>query len=224
MQSLAVSRMKSLLSYTSPFSSVTEQYKSTRTNLYFLMKNTGSKILLVSSPSKGEGKTTTLVNLAIAMVKGNEKVLIIDANFRYPAIHSTFKLSNNEGFLDVLKGTVSFTRAVHHTHIKNLDVLTSGELSPSSLEVINSQTVSAFLENITEKYDRIVIDAPPVLEAAEATFLASKSDGVVLVTNRYVTKLEDFAKTKRALEVAKVNLLGVVLNEKKRSKLADYFF
>jgi capsular exopolysaccharide synthesis family protein len=158
------------------------------------------------------------------MVKGNERVLIIDANFRNPAIHSIFHFTNKEGFLDVLKGTISFERTVHHSHIKNLDILTSGELNPSSLEVINSHTVSEFMKDILEKYDRIVIDAPPVLEAAEARFLASKSDGVILVTNRYVTKIEDFAKAKRALEVADANVLGVVLNEKARSRWIDYFF
>jgi capsular exopolysaccharide synthesis family protein len=188
------------------------------------MKHAGSKILLVSSPIKGEGKTTTIVNLAISMSKGNEKVLLIDANFRNPSIHSIFQLPNQTGFLDLLKGRVSFEETVQCTPIGNLDVLTTGDLSPSSLEVINSHTVSDFFGDIMQQYDRILIDAPPVLEAAEARFLASRSDGVILVTNRYVTKLEDFAKAKRALEVANANLLGVVLNEKSRTKWKEYFF
>jgi capsular exopolysaccharide synthesis family protein len=210
--------MKSLLSFTSPFSKVAEQYKSTRTNLFFLMKNTGKKILLVTSTHKGEGKTTSALNLAIAMAKGDERVLVIDANFRNPSVHAAFNQPNENGFLDVMKENITFEEAVHSTYIKDLDVLMCGDLSASSLEVINSNRIASFLEEISNKYDRIVIDAPPVLEAAEARFLASRCDGVIMITNRYVTKMEEFAKAKRALEVANANVVGVVLNEKKRSK------
>jgi capsular exopolysaccharide synthesis family protein len=223
-KSLTVSRLKSLLSFTSPFSKITEQYKSTRTNLFFLMKQTGGKILTVTSPNKGEGKTTTLVNLAVSMAKGNEKVLIIDANFRNPCLHTIFKLPNQSGFLDVLKEDVLLENAVYTTHIKNLHVLISGELTPRSLEVINSQKIADFFTEVTEGYDRILIDAPSVLEAAEARFLASKSDGVIMIAHRYVTKQEDFAKASRALKVAKANIIGTVLNERSRYQLEHYFF
>jgi capsular exopolysaccharide synthesis family protein len=214
-KTLSVSRMKSLIAHTSPFSKVAEQYKSARTNLYFLMKNSGKKILLVTSTHKGEGKTTSVINLAISMAKGDERVLVIDANFRNPSIHSVFNRPNQTGFLDVLKETVVFEDVVYSTYINDLDVLMCGDISASSLEVINSNRIAAFLEEISDKYDRIVIDAPPVLEAAEARFLASRCDGVIMITNRYVTKMEEFATAKRALEVANANVVGVVLNEKK---------
>jgi capsular exopolysaccharide synthesis family protein len=209
--------MKSLVTYSSPFSKVAEQYKSSRTNLFFLLKETGSKILLVTSTHKGEGKTTSVVNLAISMAKSDEKVLIIDANFRNPSIHNIFRMPHLKGFLDVLKEDTTFNDAVYETYINDLDVLVCGDLTASSLEVINSNKISAFLEEIHQKYDRIIIDAPPILEAAEARFLASKCDGVIMIANRYVTKMEEFAKAKRALEVAEANVVGVILNEKKRS-------
>ncbi|MDR7073376.1 CpsD/CapB family tyrosine-protein kinase [Fictibacillus barbaricus] len=217
-------KMRSLLSYTNPYSSIAEQYRSTRTNLYFLTKKGGRKILLVTSPRKGAGKTTTLVNLAISMVKGNEKVLIIDANFRNPSIHTILKLQNRRGLIDVIKGIQTFENAVHQTYIEGLDVLTSGDTRTSALEELGTTAMTELLEILSNKYDAILIDAPSVLEAAEARFLASKSDGVILITNKFVTKIEEIVKTQKALEVAKANIIGVVLNEKNNSWLEEYFF
>lgn len=223
-RSLAVSRMKGLVLSLSPFSKVAEEYRSTRTNLYFLMKNKGSKSLVVTSAKKAEGKTTSVTNLAISMAKGNEKVLIVDANFRRPFIHTIFNLPNQLGFLDVLKGTLPMKEVMYHSYVPNLDVLTSGDLSSNSLEVINSQRIITFLEEVSQHYDRIIIDAPPILEAAEVRFLASRSDGVILISCKNKTKIDEFAEAKRALEVAGANLIGVVLNEKNQSLLDGYFF
>jgi capsular exopolysaccharide synthesis family protein len=217
-------KMRSLLSYTNPFSSIAEQYRSTRTNLYFLTKKSGKKILLFTSPKTGAGKTTTLINLAISMVKGNEKVLIIDANFRNPSIHTLLKLHNRTGLIDVLKGIHPFENVVHQTYIEGLDVLTSGDTRTSALEELGTDRMTDLLNTISSNYDTVLIDAPSVLDAAEARFLASKSDGVILITNKYVTKIEEIAKTQKALEVAKATIIGVVLNEKNNSLLEEYFF
>jgi capsular exopolysaccharide synthesis family protein len=217
-------KMRSLLSYTNPFSSIAEQYRSTRTNLYFLTKKSGKKILLFTSPKTGAGKTTTLINLAISMVKGNEKVLIIDANFRNPSIHTLLKLHNRTGLIDIVKGIHPFEEVVHQTYIEGLDVLTSGDTRTSALEELGTDRMTELLNDISSKYDTILIDAPSVLEAAETRFLASKSDGVILITNKYVTKIEEIAKTQKALEVANANIIGVVLNEKNHSVLEEYFF
>lgn len=216
--------MRSLLSYTNPYSAIAEQYRSTRTNLYFLTKKSEKKILLVTSPKKGAGKTTTLVNLAISMVKGKEKVLIIDANFRNPSIHTILKLPNRSGLVEVLKDILTFEKAVHHSYIEGLDVLPSGDTRISALEELGTIRMTELLAGIVQNYDTILIDAPSVLEAAEARFLASKSDGVILITNRYVTKIDEIIKTQKALEVAKANVIGVVLNEKNNTFLEEYFF
>jgi capsular exopolysaccharide synthesis family protein len=217
-------KMRSLLSYTNPYSSIAEQYRSTRTNLYFLTKKSGKKILLVTSPKKGAGKTTTLINLAISMVKGNERVLIIDANFRNPSLHTILKLHNRTGLIDILKGDYSYENVVQQTYINGLEVLTSGDTRTSALEELGTNGMTELLNTISKYYDTVLIDAPSVLEAAEARFLASKSDGVILITNRYVTKIEEIVKTQKALEVAKANIIGVVLNEKNNSLLEEYFF
>jgi capsular exopolysaccharide synthesis family protein len=217
-------KLRSLLSYTNPYSSIAEQYRSTRTNLYFLTKKSGKKILLVTSPKKGAGKTTTLINLAISMVKGNERVLIVDANFRNPSLHTILKLHNRKGLIDVLKGDYSYEEVVQHTYIEGLDVLTSGDTRTSALEELGTKKMTDLLNTISANYDSVLIDAPSVLEAAEARFLASKSDGVILITNKYVTKIEEIAKTQKALEVAKATIIGVVLNEKNNSFLEEYFF
>jgi capsular exopolysaccharide synthesis family protein len=217
-------KKRSLLSHTNPYSIIAEQYRSTRTNLYFLTKKSGKKILTVTSPRKKAGKTTTLMNLAISMVKGNEKVLIIDANFRNPSIHAILKLNNNTGLIDVLRGNYGYEDVVHKTHIEGLDALTSGDTRLGTLEELGTNKMTELLKAASSEYDTVLIDAPSVLEAAEARFLASKSDGVILITNRYVTKFDDITKTKKALEVAKANIIGVVFNEKSNAFLESYFF
>jgi capsular exopolysaccharide synthesis family protein len=217
-------KKRSLLSHTNPYSIIAEQYRSTRTNLYFLTKKSEKKILTVTSPRKGAGKTTTLMNLAISMVKGNEKVLIIDANYRNPSIHTTLKLNNNTGLVDLLRGNYSFQEVVHKTHIEGLHVLTSGDTRISTLEEVGTNKMTELLNVVSTEYDTVLIDAPSVLDAAETRFLASKSDGVILITNRYVTKSDEIIKTKKALAVAKANIIGVVLNEKSNAFLESYFF
>lgn len=217
-------KKRSLLSHTNPYSIIAEQYRSTRTNLYFLTKKSKKKILTVTSPRNGAGKTTTLMNLAISMVKGNEKVLIIDANYRNPSIHTILKLNNNTGLVDLLRGNYSFQEVVHKTHIEGLHVLTSGDTRISTLEELGTNEMTQLLNAVTSDYDTVLIDAPSVLDAAETRFLASKSDGVILIINRYVTKSDEIIKTKRALEVAKANIIGVVLNEKSNAFLESYFF
>jgi capsular exopolysaccharide synthesis family protein len=217
-------KKRSLLSYTNPFSPIAEQYRSARTNLYFLTKKSQKKVLLISSPKKGDGKTTTLVNLAVSMARGKEKVLLMDANFRNPSIHSIFKIPNHTGLVDVIKGVHAFDNVVHQSYIPGLDLLTSGDIRLGTLEDLGTEEMTELLKEVSDQYDTILIDGPPVLEAAETRFLASKSDGVILLVNRYHTKIDEIEKAKKSLEVAKAHIIGVILNEKSNAFIEEYFF
>lgn len=203
---------RNLITYSNPDSLISEQFRTLRTNIHFATGGMRS-ILLVTSPCSREGKSTAAANLAVSMAQQNEKVLLIDANLREPAIHIIFKIANTEGLTEVLIGKTSFEEAVRKTEIGKLALLTSGQMASNPAELLGSQEMQEMLQTALQEYDFILIDSPPVLEVTDTKLLANKSDGVILVLSQGQTELGKAAEAKKALEFAKANLFGVILNE-----------
>ncbi|WP_423409226.1 CpsD/CapB family tyrosine-protein kinase [Heyndrickxia sp. MSNUG] len=203
---------RNLIVYSNPDSIISEQFRTLRTNVHFL---TGGKksILLLTSPSSGEGKSTAAANLAVSMAQQKEKVLLIDANLRDPDVHFIFKISNNIGLADVLAGRVGLEDTVYHTEIGNLSILTSGQLDSNPAELLGSESMQILFQKALLEYDVIIIDSPPVLEVTDTKLLANKSDGVILVISEGRTGLEKATEAKKALEFARSKIFGVILNE-----------
>ncbi|MEH7444058.1 CpsD/CapB family tyrosine-protein kinase [Bacillus sp. JJ1122] len=206
------SQKRNLIVYSNPDSIISEQFRTLRTNVQFL---TGGKksILLLTSPSSGEGKSTAAANLAVSMAQQKEKVLLIDANLRDPDVHFIFKISNNKGLADVLAGRVDLEDTIYHTEIGNLAILTSGQLDSNPAELLGSESMQTFFQKALLDYDLIIIDSPPVLEVTDTKLLANKSDGVILVISEGRTGFEKAAEAKKALEFARAKIFGVILNE-----------
>lgn len=203
---------RNLIVYSNPDSIISEQFRTLRTNVQFL---TGGKksILLLTSPSSGEGKSTAAANLAVSMAQQKEKVLLIDANLRDPDVHFIFKISNNKGLADVLAGRVDLEDTVYHTEIGNLAILTSGQLDLNPAELLGSESMQTLFQKALLEYDLIIIDSPPVLEVTDTKLLANKSDGVILVISEGRTGFEKATEAKKALEFARAKIFGVILNE-----------
>jgi capsular exopolysaccharide synthesis family protein len=199
-----------------PESLISEQYRSIRTNLQFINGIKRSQSILITSPNNGEGKSTTAVNLAISLTQQKERVLLVDGNISKPSLHNTFNLNNTSGLIDVLNKEVSFETTISKTEIIRLDVLPSGPSLKNSVELIGSETMFELMKELLIKYDYVIIDAPPVLELSDTKILANLCDGVVLVIKSEKTEIKKALEAKRFLELAKANIIGVVLNEKGR--------
>lgn len=204
----------SLITYSNPDSIISDQFRTIRTNIKFLPVKRKNRVILITSPGKGDGKSTTTANLAVSMAQQNEKVLLIDANLREPTIHKMFTITNQVGLTDLLTNKASFNEVVCKTGIGKLDVLTSGSTFLNPAELLESQRMTAFLQVIGSSYDIILIDSPPVIKSTETRVLANQSDGVVLVINRKKTKLGKMAESRKLLELVDAKLVGAIINEK----------
>jgi capsular exopolysaccharide synthesis family protein len=202
-----------LITSSYPASIISEQFRMIHTNIKFSMAGENSKIFLITSPSDGEGKSTTAANLAITIAQQKEKVLLIDANLRKPALHTFFKTDNAHGLSDVLNGKISFYDAIIHTEIGRLDLIQGGQIPYNPVELLGSQMMQEILKTALRSYHTILIDSNAILDVTDSKLLANQCDGVVLVIQNGKTKFEKAAEAKKVLEFAKAKLVGVVMNQ-----------
>lgn len=207
-----------------PKSSISEQYRTIRTNIQFSYLDGELKTLLVTSAGPGEGKSTTSANLAVVFAQQGKKVLLVDADLRKPTAHYTFTLLNTAGLSSVITKNATMEEAVEEGGVDNLYVLSSGPIPPNPAEMLDSNAMDEFMAEAKENFDLIIFDSPPILAVTDAQILANKCDGSVLVISSEKTEREMAIKSKELLETAKGKLLGVVLNNKKQRESGYYYY
>ena len=195
-----------------PRSPAAEAYRALRTNLQFSSLDTDLRTILVTSTGPGEGKSTTLANLAVVMAEGGERVLAVDCDLRRASLHTLFGLDNSRGLTNLFLNEDAGPLPVQETGVPNLQVLTSGPHKPNPSQLLGSHAMVRVLDMLRNAADVVLFDAPPVLAVTDATLLATRMDGVVLVVDAGATR-RDLARRARAqLEKVNARLLGVVLN------------
>ncbi|MFC4322633.1 CpsD/CapB family tyrosine-protein kinase [Litchfieldia salsa] len=215
---------RSLVSLKNPKSPIAEQFRTIRTNIEFSSVDHEMKKIMVTSSGPAEGKSTTTNNLAVVFAQQGKRVLLVDADLRKPTAHYSFRLENHTGLSNVLTRQSTFDRAVRETEQENLFVLTSGPVPPNPSELLGSKRMAELLEEITEIFDIVIFDTPPVLAVTDAQILANKCDGVVLVTSSGRTENEAALKAKELIESAKGKLIGAILNNKKAKDSQYYYY
>lgn len=212
-----------LITERNPKSPVSEAYRSLRTNIQFSSVDEQMKVLMVASAQAGEGKTTTVSNLAVAYAQEGKKVLLIDADLRKPTIHEAFAVSNRTGLTHLLINQYSIAEVVKESSIPNLSVIPSGPIPPNPSEILASKRMLSLLVELKELYDVILFDTPPVLAVTDGLIIGSMVDGVILIVNSGRVKRELVRKAKANLEHVKARVLGVLLNNKTRSEAEEYY-
>lgn len=207
-------KKEGLVTYFAPNSKISEQYRAIRTNLQFASVNRKAQTIVVTSPGSGEGKSITTVNLAVSIAQQGEKVLVVDANLRNPAIHKIFTLENTIGMTNILIGKATLEGAVMQTEVGNLSVLTSGPVPFNPAELLSSVPMEHLIQKAMEQYDFILFDSPSVLDVTDTSVLADQCDGVVLVISCNHTANEDAVEAKRILSFTRGRLVGAILNNK----------
>lgn len=215
---------RSLITKVSPKSPISEQYRTIRTNIQFSSVDEALRSIVITSTGPGEGKSTTVANLAVVFAQQGKKVLLIDADLRKPTVHYTFQMINSVGLTNVLTRQISFNEAIRETDVENLHILTSGPIPPNPSELLASNAMKKLLEDTKEYFDLVLFDAPPILAVTDAQVLANLTDGSVLVTSSGSTDKDAAIKAKDLLKNAKAKLLGAILNNKKITNDASYYY
>ena len=207
---------------------IVESYKSARSNIMFSLSAEDQKAFAVTSHSKGEGKSTVSSNIAISFSKMERRVLLIDCDLRRPNIHNIFKLENKEGFSNVIGKMAEFEDVVKRDVLPCLDILTSGTIPPNPSELICSPRFDKLLKDVSDDYDYIIFDTPPIGVVSDALLLKDKLAGYVVVLRERSTTHGDIQKLLESIKLADTKILGFVkvgcTHTKKRSGRGYYYY
>lgn len=213
-----------LVTINEPYGIVTEEYNKLRTLILSLTNSEPRQnTLLVTSAVPNEGKTLTAVNLALSMARSTDHtVLLIDADFRRPSIHTLFDIEEGPGFVQCLRDNLPFEQALVKTGLGKLDILPAGEKLDDPLELISSKNMQRIVKEIKERYsDRYVIfDSPPVLPFADARVLAALMDGTIFVTREKHSRINQVKEGLATLLDSQV--LGVLCNDTSQAVGSNY--
>ena len=195
-----------------PRSPSAEAYRLVRANLDISRRGREVRVILVTGPHAGEGASTVASNLAVALAEAGRTVALVDGDLRTPSLHLTFGLTGDRGFVHLLRDLLPTTRVAQATRVPNLDLVAAGPEVPNPAELLSSPELPAVVARLGERYDTVVIDAPPLLGFADASILGSVADGVILVVRLGETKRADAVRAVEALKALGTPVLGAVIN------------
>ncbi len=201
-----------------------EAYRVLRTNVLFTRKDEKANCITVVSGGAGEGKSTTILNLATVFAQNGNKVLLVDSDLRRPSLHKRLGLTNSLGLTNYLLGQNKLEEVVQTTSLENLHFLPSGRLPSSALGILNSPQMKDFIKEAKSRYDFVFFDAPPIMGVSDATVLASGADLAILVIQyrKYPQSLA--IRSRQMVEKVGGRLLGVVLNNINLASDASYYY
>ena len=191
---------------------IQEAYNTLRTNIRFAIPGEGCKRLCLTSGLASEGKSTTILNLAISFAETGSKVLLIDGDMRRPSLARLLIEKVSPGLSNVLAGLCDAADAIHHDVKPNLDVLFAGEIPPNPLELLGNPRMKKLIEDMSQVYDYILVDTPPVSIVSDACEVANVTDGVLFLARQNETDKEAVIRGVKQLELSNSRLLGFVLN------------
>jgi capsular exopolysaccharide synthesis family protein len=193
-------------------SSVVEAYRMLRTSVLLSAAGSPPKIILFTSGQPGEGKTTTAINTAISLSQLGSSVLLIDADLRRPTVHRVFKMNHSQGLSTYLSRQVEIDPLIHKLWVPNLSVLPCGPIPPNPAELISSERMRDGLKALSEKYDHILIDSPPLINVTDPVILSTMVDGVILVVQAGRSTRDVVRRARHELSSVGAKIFGVVLN------------
>ena len=213
--------MSDLITISNPKSPVAEAYRTLRTNIQFSNIDGNLQTICVTSSGPGEGKSTTISNLAETFAQAGNRVAIIDCDLRKPRLHRIFKLTNTKGVTTLLSGQSEIEDVIQVAG-SDLTVITSGPIPPNPSELLGSKRMKDLLEVLKKRYDIVLIDAPPVGLVTDAAILSAIVDGIILVVASGKTDIDGAKRAKKLLENVGARILGVTMTMIPVSKKGYY--
>lgn len=204
-------------------SNIAESYRKLAANIEFANIDKNIKTIMLTSSLPGEGKSTTVRNLAYIMSESNKKILILDLDLRKPTIHKKFHISNNRGLIDLLMNKDDYKNYLHNID-KNLDVITTGKIPSNPSEIINSKAIKELIKELSNYYDYILLDTPPIALFSDPIAISTFSDAVILAIAHAQTEIDIAKKSIMSLKRVNANIIGTVLNKISISKNNKYYY
>lgn len=214
---------RNILSKNSSFAAQ-EAYRTLRTNVRFAVNSNGCKKICITSGSAGEGKSITLLNFAISVAEAGQKVILIDADLRRPALDRLLVEKATPGLSNVLAGLVETGDAIHKDIYENMDVMFSGDVPPNPAELLSSDRMRQMIDKLSLQYDYILVDTSPVNIVSDACEVANLLDGVLLLVRQNKAKKDEVKQAVTRLQLTGAKLLGYILNDAALQKQKDYSY
>lgn len=193
---------------------IKESYKKARTNIAYSIVKKGCKMISFTSSAKSEGKTITSVNIAIALAQQvDTKVLIIDCDLRRPRVQSVLEIPVSKGITNYLNFECEISDIIYNSKMDNLDAICCGTIPPNPSELLASDNMKDLVKELSNKYDYIIFDTPPIGVVIDALPIIKQTDGVVVVVRDNVTDITDYKKTIEILKRSEANIIGVIFND-----------
>lgn len=203
-------RKTAAISFRDSNSGIAEAFRKLRTNLSFLAVDNPPRVIVVTSSVPEEGKSTTAINIALALAEADYNVVLVDGDMRRPMVHKYLDLVGTVGLSTVLSGAVSVTEAVQEMKFAGLSVLTAGVKPPNPSELLGSQVSQKVLAELASRFDYVIVDSSPLLAVTDAAILAANSDGAIIMARFGQTKRQQLKDAVGALSDVDANLLGAV--------------
>ncbi|MDH5674596.1 MAG: polysaccharide biosynthesis tyrosine autokinase [Myxococcales bacterium] len=204
---------RDMVVHTHPQSSVAECCRTIRTNLAFMSAETRQKVVLVTSPSPREGKTTVATSLAISMAQSGKRVLIVDTDLRKPRVHRALERNGQVGVTNLLVGDQELSTAVQETDVPGLSMLAAGPIPPNPSELLHTHAFERLVATLRERYDQVIFDSPPLTVVTDAAVVAPQIDGAILVIHSQRTTRDAAQSALRMLRDVGANITGAVMND-----------
>ncbi len=199
-----------IITHTNRKSPISEAYRTLRTNIQFSSIDKKVKTIVVTSANMSEGKSTTITNLAETFAQAGNRVIVVDADLRRPRVHQLFNLENQQGLTNVLAGQIELKQAIASA-CSDVHVMTSGPVPPNPSELLGSEKMKELVRILSEHYDIVLFDTPPVNAVTDAAILSTVVDGVILAVASGKTDIEGGKRAMKSLQAVNANLLGAVM-------------
>jgi capsular exopolysaccharide synthesis family protein len=207
-----------------PTSRVAECCRSLRTNVVFSAADRELKTLVVSSANPREGKTTVVIYLGTTMAQSGQRVLIVDTDMRRPRLHASTGVPRGRGLSNLIVGDGAYDDVIKSTEIPNLFVLPCGPLPPNPAELLMTNRFQAVLEDLGRRFDRVILDSPPLGAVTDAVVLSRQTDGVLLVVRAGKTQRDEVKRSVRQIRDVNGQVIGVILNELDIERRRGYYY
>lgn len=191
-------------------SAIAESFRKLRTNLSFLAVDNPPRVIVITSSIPSEGKSTTAINIALALAEAGNNVALVDGDMRRPSVHKYLDLVGTVGFSTVLSGAVPLDDALQQTQFDGLSVLAAGATPPNPSELLASQAATKVLAELRAHFDYVIVDSSPLLAVTDAAILAANADGALIMVRYGHTKREQLAQAVESLRSVGATLLGSV--------------
>ena len=212
-----------LVTITDPRSPASEAYRTLRTNLSFYSLDKPLRTLVVTSPAAGEGKSTTIANLAVTMAQSGRRTILVDTDLRRPTLHELFGAQMSPGLTDMIMAEAG-DLPLQKTEVENLWLLSSGAKPPNPADMLGAARMEQIIAQLAEQADIVLFDAPPVMAAADAAILGARVDGVLLVIQAGKTRRDHSERAREILEKSRARIVGAALTNAPRDRsIGEYY-